>query len=372
MTAEDRLGGEAPEAAPLPDAPEPPARRRRRTFGALLVAAAAIAVAALAAHIYWQRGARDDGRGVPLLRAEPGPARERPSDPGGMTVPWRDLLALHELGAPEDETGEPVVERLLPPPEEPLPRPRPRRADPPPPPPASASNTGDSGGAGETPDSADAPIVVEIEAPEISVTALPADAGETPALPDAPILVETGAIGEAPEAPPAPIVVETAADADTDAEAPETPEAPAPIVAEADAGADGDAAAEAPPAPAPKPEPPRRQEAAAAEARPPPQTMEDILALAAETGDAVFEAGFAVQLGAYRTEAEAEQAWDNAFERAPEVLGPAPHYIAQADLGAGAGVVHRLRIGPLPGRESAETLCRDLRSAEIACFTVAP
>ena len=57
------------------------------------------------------------------MRAEPGPARERPEDPGGMDVPYRDVLALHELGVPRDEDGEIVVERLLPPPESPLPRP---------------------------------------------------------------------------------------------------------------------------------------------------------------------------------------------------------------------------------------------------------
>lgn len=370
MTVEDRIGDEAREAAALPDAPEPPARRRRRTFGALLIAAAAIAVVALAAHVYWQRGARDAGRGVPLLRAEPGPARERPSDPGGMTVPWRDLLALHELGAPEDETGEPVVERLLPPPEAPLPRPRRAEA-----PPNTAPTPAGADGIGEAPEAPDTSILVETDAagealenPPAPALAGAGGADEAPEVPIAPILVEADPTGDALEIPDAP----TLAEAGGGGETPAIPDAP--VSAEADAGEapKSAGAGETPPAPAQKPEPPLQQEAAAAASRPPPQTMEDILALAAETGDAVFDASFAVQLGAYRTEAEAEQAWDNAFERAPEVLGPAPHYIAQADLGAGAGVVHRLRIGPLPGRESAETLCRDLRSVEIACFTVAP
>ncbi len=369
MPVEDRIEDAAPEAPEPYDAPEPPARRRRRTFGALLIAAAAIAVVALAAHVYWQRGAGGAGGDIPLLRAEPGPARERPSDPGGMTVPYRDLLALHELGAPGGETGEPVVERLLPPPETPLPRPRradvPPDAPPPVAPPAAAGAEIEIAPAPPPPSAGAAP---EVREPQITPTAAP-PAG-TPIAPTAAALTEgapapeEGARGEG-------IVEEIVVAAE-----------PPP----SDSPPDETAAAEAPPAPpARKPDPPPRREAPDdddADADDAPQTIEDILALAAEPGTAVPntavpdtaipDTGFAVQLGAYRTEEEAEQAWDNAVERAPEVLGPARHFIAQADLGGGAGVVHRLRIGPLPGRGGADDLCRRLQGAGIACFTVEP
>ena len=100
-------------------AAQPPRRRRL----VLLVFAAVATLLALAVWRAWEsRRAPGDGE-APLLRAEPGPARERPEDPGGMDVPYRDVLALHELGVPRDEDGEIVVERLLPPPESPLPRP---------------------------------------------------------------------------------------------------------------------------------------------------------------------------------------------------------------------------------------------------------
>ena len=96
-------------------------RRRRRLV--LLVFAAVATLLTVAVWRAWEsRRAPGDGE-APLLRAEPGPARERPEDPGGMDVPYRDVLALHELGVPRDEDGEIVVERLLPPPESPLPRP---------------------------------------------------------------------------------------------------------------------------------------------------------------------------------------------------------------------------------------------------------
>ena len=356
MPVEDRIEDAAPEAPEPYDAPEPPARRRRRTFGALLIAAAAIAVVALAAHVYWQRGAGGAGGDVPLLRAEPGPARERPSDPGGMTVPYRDLLALHELGAPGGETGEPVVERLLPPPETPLPRPgrAAAPADAPPAPLAAAVAEIEIAPAPPPPSAGAAP---EVREPRITPTAAP------------PIEPTEAALAEGAPAPE-----ESARDEGIVEEIVVAAEPPP-----SDSPPDETAAAEAPPAPpARKPDPPPRREApaAAADANA-PQTIEDILALAAEPGAAVPDAavpdtGFAVQLGAYRTEEEAEQAWDNAVERAPEVLGPARHFIAQADLGGGAGVVHRLRIGPLPGRGGADDLCRRLQGAGIACFTVEP
>lgn len=99
------------------------AQRPRRRRLVLLVFAAVATLLAVAVWRAWEsRRAPGDGE-APLLRAEPGPARERPEDPGGMDVPYRDVLALHELGVPRDEDGEIVVERLLPPPESPLPRP---------------------------------------------------------------------------------------------------------------------------------------------------------------------------------------------------------------------------------------------------------
>lgn len=66
---------------------------------------------------------------VPLIRAEARPVKERPKDPGGMKVEFRDKLVYRRL---QGEGPPPTVERLLPPPEEPLPPPRsaaPKAAD---------------------------------------------------------------------------------------------------------------------------------------------------------------------------------------------------------------------------------------------------
>lgn len=56
----------------------------------------------------------------PLIKAEPGPTKIRPAEPGGMEVPNQDKLVYGTLN-PEEAEG--VVERLLPPPQEPLPKP---------------------------------------------------------------------------------------------------------------------------------------------------------------------------------------------------------------------------------------------------------
>jgi cell division septation protein DedD len=56
----------------------------------------------------------------PLIKADPRPTKLRPDDPGGLQVPNRDKLVYERLvnSAPDKR-----VERLLPPPEEPLARP---------------------------------------------------------------------------------------------------------------------------------------------------------------------------------------------------------------------------------------------------------
>jgi pyruvate/2-oxoglutarate dehydrogenase complex dihydrolipoamide acyltransferase (E2) component len=71
---------------------------------------------------------------VPLIRADDQPTRRKPSEPGGLAVPDQDSLVLNH--------GEPKAERLLPPPEAPLPRPTPAppAAEAPPTPPAAAAS----------------------------------------------------------------------------------------------------------------------------------------------------------------------------------------------------------------------------------------
>ncbi len=117
-------------ASPDPNEPggaSPP----RRSGAKLLLAGIALAgLAALGWYVYEQRGGTDGAvRELPLIKAEEGPVKRRPDDPGGMAVPNQDKL-VYQMGTGESEGD--TFERLLPPPEEPLPPPAPPEPETPP------------------------------------------------------------------------------------------------------------------------------------------------------------------------------------------------------------------------------------------------
>jgi cell division septation protein DedD len=107
-------------------------RTRRRLVAALFGAGVA---AASAGGLWWtwhaMVGARPPGE-VPLLKADGRPWKARPEQPGGYQVPNQDMF-FYDPSNPKAR-----IERLLPPPEEPLPRsalPVPSPAEPAPAPP---------------------------------------------------------------------------------------------------------------------------------------------------------------------------------------------------------------------------------------------
>ena len=60
------------------------------------------------------------GRGkgeIPVVRAMDDPVKVKPTNPGGLEVPYQDQLVLNRPGSGDEQ---PAVERLLPPPEQPL------------------------------------------------------------------------------------------------------------------------------------------------------------------------------------------------------------------------------------------------------------
>ncbi len=115
-------------------------RWRRWTPAIVAVGALAIFVGILAyAYVLGGRGA---GEGVvPVIQADQRPIKVRPESPGGLDVPFQDREIYDRLGGggagQMAAPGGPKVERLLPPPEAPLPRPA--TAPPPPTPPIPAS-----------------------------------------------------------------------------------------------------------------------------------------------------------------------------------------------------------------------------------------
>lgn len=108
----------------------PPLMSEDKTKGrGLTILAATLAVAAFAGVVWY---AYDQGRRIgsetaaPLIRADGTPTKVRPETPGGMEVPHQDKLVLDDLGSGRGAQGAGSrVERLLPPPETPLPPPEP-------------------------------------------------------------------------------------------------------------------------------------------------------------------------------------------------------------------------------------------------------
>jgi cell division septation protein DedD len=106
----------------------------------VIFAVAVIGVLAFFGFVVWRAISDEAPRlteaEVPVIVADPSETRVRPDDPGGMEVPDQDMLIHRSL---EEGESEPVVERLLPPPEEPAARP----ASPPPSPPVVAEDVAD-------------------------------------------------------------------------------------------------------------------------------------------------------------------------------------------------------------------------------------
>jgi len=118
---EDRTGL---YADPRDEEADPPPRRVLRIVGALLI----MALFAGGLWFAYVEGARHmagtGGSGdIPLIRADTRPMKVKPSEPGGMPIPDRDMLIYGQ--------NRPTVEHLLPPPEQPMALP--------PPPPATTS-----------------------------------------------------------------------------------------------------------------------------------------------------------------------------------------------------------------------------------------
>lgn len=111
------LAGEARDYAE-----EQPSRDRRLPM--VLLAVCLMALFAGGLYFAYLQGTRHSdsavrGDGVPLLKADEHPSKVKPDQPGGMQIPDQNVSLYNE------KAGGPPVEKLLPPPEQPMPRPAP-------------------------------------------------------------------------------------------------------------------------------------------------------------------------------------------------------------------------------------------------------
>lgn len=113
-----------PEFRPIPRSrPKPRRRGGPWMFAAVLVVA--IGAGAGGWYFFNDLVVDDPDAEVPLIRADSGPIKVRPEEPGGMDVPDRDKLVYDRIDGNGERSG---VERLLPPPEMPMAKPTPAPA----------------------------------------------------------------------------------------------------------------------------------------------------------------------------------------------------------------------------------------------------
>lgn len=115
-----------------PDAPEAPDplldETRRGGSGyrrALIMGLVLLAFAAFGALIWYAYATSQSpvaAGEAPLIQADTSPTRIRPEQPGGLEVPYQDRLVLRSI---DPDAPAPVVEQLLPPPEQPMEIPEP-------------------------------------------------------------------------------------------------------------------------------------------------------------------------------------------------------------------------------------------------------
>ena len=262
----------------------------------------------------------------PLIKADPGPTKLKPDDPGGMAVPDRDKLVYDRV---TDSPPEPRTERLLPPPEEPLAKP-----DAPPPPPAIEQATD---GAETDPATSVADATPPQPPSPAAETASDAAAGTAAGQEELPTATVDRLVAVAPAAaPPAP-----------------PPAASAPA-SQADAG-ETTGAAEPPKQVAVSP-PPRPRPPAESPAKP-----------RAETPAAA--GSYRVQLASFRTSKAANDAWSKLRKSNISLLRDLTAHVTRVELGQ-KGTFYRLQAGSFAQEARARSVCTELKAHQVDCLVV--
>jgi cell division septation protein DedD len=315
VTASDALEFE-------PVVPEPPKRRLGLKAFMFLVVAAAGAWSYYGDQLIqlWRGGQG----GIPLIKADPGPVKVRPVNPGGLRVPDRDKLVydrMHGKSAGPGEAGGESggAERLLPPPEQPLSKPRPKKEV--------AKETPKTKPVPEVPTVKDVAAAIRPAPPPQAPTLSTAEETKTPAL--APIKAKRESEPKAEKLTPPVKTLKPA---------------PKPVTK-----------------PAPKLEP---KQATAAKPAPKPETSASAPIPSGRT--------YLVQLAAARSPQGARSEWERLRKKHLDLLGDLELKVTKADLGARKGVYYRLRAGPLADEKAARQLCQQLTKRQVGCLIIKP
>jgi hypothetical protein len=300
---------------------DPP--KRRSIWPSIAVVAAASAFGGVIWFAY--HDGRDANRSgmPPLVKAETGPTKIKPDNPGGQEIPYQDSTVYDRL----NQNGQkPVAEKLLPPPEEPV-----TRAPPAPVQPVDAA--GQSATVAPPPPQPNGALIQQPVAPPPQTAdglPPPVDVAAPTALAPTPGAI---VIQPPPVAPPKPVQL--------------APPAPKPVAVAV-----------------PKPEP----------AKAPPPTS--IAALINESGGAHAPAAkatpaaggsYRLQLSAVRSPDAVPEEWARLKRRYPELAGMT-NSTSKIDT-ADRGTFYRVEAGPLD-EAAAKSTCTRLRGQGLGCIVV--
>lgn len=345
-------------------------------FVVLVAVGGFFALAWYAYHTGTQSIAPED---VALVQAEKTPVKEAPADPGGQQFPHQDKTVYENIAS--DPKARQNVERVLPAPEEPV------KMD-------GAATPQAESWVNSTLPGASSDVTSQVAQNAPKEAPLPENAPDSSGLP-------SPAIAPLPMAMPpknASAKTEEALKAEDAADATATKEpaaaSPAPavknpaeeIVAKPmkeepvkEAAAKEKPATAVPPAKPMTEKPPVEKEkpvkpvaekeksapaTVAVKAIPAKPVTAKNAAKPAKTGGTAQ-----VQLGAFKSEAEAGAVWAKLVQKHGAALAGASHSIQRADI-PGKGTYYRLRAGGLAGEAAAKSLCAQLSAKGQACFPV--
>ncbi|WP_135078133.1 SPOR domain-containing protein [Terasakiella sp. SH-1] len=293
---------------------------------------------------------------IPVVRADTAPTKEKPSDPGGMSVPNRDKTVYDRVSG---ENTEPKLERLLPRPEQPLEKPAREHAIP------ELSESIDP----ETGMQKVSKELPKLEAPQTIVKMPDPKPAPGPVTLQAPKLPEVPSEEMAEKiAPPPPAPVE-------DKNAPRAltkREAVAPTQQDKD-----DLAAKVAEA-LQEPDKPTEPVATATEVKKEPvktaaRVMPKPPAVKPRPANALkplAKSGYTLQLLSSKNEAGVKATWQRIKAKNADIIGRLPANIVRADLGPAKGIYYRLRVGPVETGDKAKSLCSQLKKRKVGCFIV--
>ena len=323
-------------------------RHRLRRWGRLGGFAIALGMSLAFAAAAWYALQRSDMRPtviaeVPLVKAAPGPVKEKPEDPGGLTIPNQDKLVFERI---TPKPSAPVVEKLAPAPEEPIVK-------------APAPAAPVIANAPAAPAIADAPANAPGDAakPETSKgaaapKAMAKQAAMSPASP--------GAAGKR-AAPPA---IPGAANAAMASRV----ESLLPAAGGALKTTANKATLPTPPAPQAKALPDAMAKVSIAAPVKAPEIKAPVgNAPAAKT----VKSDYRIQMVAYRKEKLADAAWRRLQKEHAGILGDLSGHTARVDLGK-RGVYYRVQAGFFGNAAKARSACGKLKAKRQDCIIVPP